>query len=481
MSLSFSHVVLGICIAWLLLAIRVQHHTHTPQDFLVARQRMRGFIAELGAVSAQVPLWLLLAIMAAAYSMGKAAAWIGFAAWLGVIVASWWLAPRLRARAQTHNTPTIARLLTVHTGEQLQMLSRRSVVAIVTLCLLLVASVQMRWLAEAVAPRLDLTVLQTLLFAGGAILICGLLGSLWLAAYTDALLTALIAVLGLVIAGAALYAAHNASGDVVSAFVKIFTEPAQRAPWEQTQYDDVLAIAFGVGVTFLIGGSLAQPVALARYVSRQELPAKQRWLATAWSAVTIVLALSLGWCARLIAGSPQSPLAYIEGWLIANWATPVIAVFLCIGLTALLSPCITVAGLWAHDLPRKERGSTLLWHRWALVVAVITMVWLAYRIPAHDFSLLWLAWHSLSASLAPLLIVQLAGKRVRPGSALGSIWAGFALTLIFHAMPDTTGDLLERAIPFIAAMGIALSGGDQRRNPNRADRGDETVHDRLPI
>jgi sodium/proline symporter len=48
-------------------------------------------------------------------------------------------------------------------------------------------------------------------------------------------------------------------------------------------------------------------------------------------------------------------------------------------------------------------------------------------------------------------------------------------------MPDTTGDLLERAIPFIAAMGIALSGGDQRRNPNRADRGDETVHDRLPI
>jgi hypothetical protein len=48
-------------------------------------------------------------------------------------------------------------------------------------------------------------------------------------------------------------------------------------------------------------------------------------------------------------------------------------------------------------------------------------------------------------------------------------------------MPDTPGDLLERCLPFIAAMGIALSGGEQRRNPNRADRGDKTVHDHLPI
>jgi sodium/proline symporter len=481
MSLSFSHVVLGVCVAWLLLAIRVQHNTHTSQDFLFARQRLPGFVAELGAVLAQTPLWLLMAIAVSAYSLGAAAAWIGFAAWLGVVVASWWLAPRLRARAQTHDAPTIARLLTVHTGEQLQMLSRRSIVAIVTLCLLLIVSVQLRWLADALAPRLDLSLLQTLLFAGGAILICGLLGSLWLAAYTDALLTALIAVLGFVIVCAALYAAHTANGDVLSALIKLFTEPAQRAAWEQTDHDDVLALAFGVGVAFLIGGSLAQPAALARYLSRAELPPKQRWIATAWSAAVVVLALLAGWCARIAASGAASPLAQIESWLALGWATPILALLLCIGMTALLSPCITVAGLWAHDLPRKERGASLLWHRWALVAVVVAMVWLAYRLPARDFSPLWLAWHSLSASLAPLLIVQLSGKRVRPGSALGSIWAGFALTLIFHAMPDTTGDLLERAIPFIAAMGIALSGGDQRRNPNRADRGDETVHDRLPI
>jgi hypothetical protein len=48
-------------------------------------------------------------------------------------------------------------------------------------------------------------------------------------------------------------------------------------------------------------------------------------------------------------------------------------------------------------------------------------------------------------------------------------------------MPDTPGDLLERTLPIVAAMGIALSGGERRRNPDRADRGDKTVHDHLPI
>jgi len=70
---------------------------------------------------------------------------------------------------------------------------------------------------------------------------------------------------------------------------------------------------------------------------------------------------------------------------------------------------------------------------------------------------------------------------VRPGSSLGAMWSGFVLTVLFHLMPDTPGDLLERTLPFISGVGIALSGGEQRRNPNRADRGDKTVHDHLSI
>jgi len=476
---SILQLVLGVGVAWLALAIRMQHNTHAPQDFLSARQRLPVFVAELGAACAHVPAWLLLAIAVAGRQMGAPAAWIGLAVWLSAVFADFWVAPRVRARAQTHDAPTLARLLTVHSGDQLQMMSRRSIVLIVTLALLLTTSVQLRWVAEALAPHLQLSLLEMLIFAGGAILICGLLGNLWLAAYTDAIVLVLIALLGILVLGAAFYAAQNASGNVAGALVELFTEPAQRAPWEQTQHDDVLTVAFGVGVAFLIASSLAQPVGLVRYLARPELSRRERWLAPVGSAIGVLLALLIGWCARIEAAAESSPLSLLSAWLSPGLLHVVLPLLLCAGMTALLSPCIAVAGLWGYDLPRRHRVQ-LLWYRWAFVAIVILMVWLAYVMPA-DFAPLWLAWHALGAALAPLLIVQLSGKRVRAGSALGSMWTGFALTLIFHAMPDTTGDLLERAIPFIAAMGIALSGGDQRRNPNRADRADQTVHDRLPI
>ena len=93
------------------------------------------------------------------------------------------------------------------------------------------------------------------------------------------------------------------------------------------------------------------------------------------------------------------------------------------------------------------------------------------------------AWAAryLAVLFGPLLLVRLSGKRIRPGSILGAMWAGFILTVLFHLLPDAPGDFLERVLPFLAAFGIALTGGERRRNPDRADRSQETVHDRIPI
>ncbi len=52
-----------------------------------------------------------------------------------------------------------------------------------------------------------------------------------------------------------------------------------------------------------------------------------------------------------------------------------------------------------------------------------------------------------------------SGKRVRPGAMLAAIWSGFLLSLIFHLLPDAPGDFLERVMPFVASLGIALTEG----------------------
>jgi Na+/proline symporter len=155
------------------------------------------------------------------------------------------------------------------------------------------------------------------------------------------------------------------------------------------------------------------------------------------------------------------------------------------GTVAIGSGLQTAAAHLANDLRRGGVPASLTHCRVALFLVVLLAVATAIYLPLagmqKNFDRLMFCWHALGATFGPLLIVRLSGKRVRAGSTLGSIWSGFLLTVVFYLMPDTPGELLERGLPFTAALGIALSGGERRRNPDRADRGERTVHDRLPI
>jgi sodium/proline symporter len=112
----------------------------------------------------------------------------------------------------------------------------------------------------------------------------------------------------------------------------------------------------------------------------------------------------------------------------------------------------------------------------AVCVAVSTLF-----APSTVFDHAMFGYTAIGASFGPLLLVRLCGKRVRPGATLGAMWSGFLLSLLFHLLPDSPGDFLERVLPFVTSLGIALTGGERRRNPDRADRSQETVHDRIPI
>jgi sodium/proline symporter len=117
----------------------------------------------------------------------------------------------------------------------------------------------------------------------------------------------------------------------------------------------------------------------------------------------------------------------------------------------------------------------------ATVAAAIVAACMALYAPQGLLDESLFAFTLLGASFGPLVLVRMAGKRIRPGAALGAMWAGAILTWLFHLLPDSPGDFLERVLPFVAALGIALTGGERRSNPDRADRGQETMHDRIPI
>jgi Na+/proline symporter len=145
------------------------------------------------------------------------------------------------------------------------------------------------------------------------------------------------------------------------------------------------------------------------------------------------------------------------------------------------SQLLALAGSLAIDTRRVNAPLSLAWNRAAMVFAAVCVVLSTLFAPSSVFEHAMFGYAAIGASFGPLLLVRLSGKRVRPGATLGAMWSGFFLSLLFHLLPDSPGDFLERVLPFVTSLGIALTGGERRRNPDRADRSQETVHDRIPI
>jgi sodium/proline symporter len=150
-------------------------------------------------------------------------------------------------------------------------------------------------------------------------------------------------------------------------------------------------------------------------------------------------------------------------------------------LASVGSRLLVIAASLSADTKRATSPLSYAWARVVLALYSIVAICFALYATGSILDQAMFAFSVLGSAFGPLLLVRLSGKRVRPGSTLGAMWTGFILTWMFHALPDSPGDFLERVFPFVAALGIALSGGERRRNPDRADRSQQTVHDRVPI
>jgi sodium/proline symporter len=177
----------------------------------------------------------------------------------------------------------------------------------------------------------------------------------------------------------------------------------------------------------------------------------------------------------------QAVFAMIERILPPALSAWIVTMLLGTLLLAIGNRLLVLSAALSTDLKRSLSPLTYAWARIVLVFYAVAALCLSLWSGARLVDQMFLAFTLLGAAFGPLVLVRLSGKRVRPGSALGAMWAAVVLTLLFHALPDSPGDFLERVLPFVAALGIALTGGERRRNPDRADRAQETVHDRVPI
>jgi sodium/proline symporter len=481
-SSDFVAITLVAASATLLLATWVlQARVHIGEDFALARRRLAAAFTGLSQAINCVPAWLLLMLSLLAYSTGLAAVWMALATLIGLAINWWWVAPRLRIQVGT-SSYTLSQWFAASAGDNLHATTRRSATAIVVVSVGLTTITLLQWAALHLSMAIGVTATTALALLVVLFLLCTVFGGMWSASIADVMQVGVLSVALPLIAGYALFAV----GGWQPLWSAIAARESVAGPWF-AGYSGVLAIALLVGYFFAGLGSAAQPSVLARYwACRDDATLRRaRWMAMAWSVVVLAVALLIGWCARALLNDADSGRELLTS--LAKQTMPdALASLVATGVMMVLalncvSQWVAVATHLAIDLRDAAQPLSLVWCRGSAFVFALFIGGAAMYLPRGGEDTLWLCWHALSAALGPLLLVRLTGKKVRPGSLLGAMWSGFVLTVLFHLMPDTPGDLLERSLPFIAAMGIALSGGDQRRNPNRADRGDKTVHDHLSI
>jgi sodium/proline symporter len=466
--------------AMFVIAAWAARRTHNAADFLIGNRRLGAWLTAFGYGGNTMSAWLFVALIAIAFRIGRPAVWMAGGIYLGTLLTLFFVAPRLRAIGS--GNVTITQVICSDAGDRLQSLIACSIGLIVLFALTLQIAVVTHFGATYLGADLGFDVGRTTVIPLAIIVIALFAGGMRAAAGLDALqcVAMLFVVIVGTVAGLVLLGGFPALGAGLDVF-----EPAV-ANWNGAK-NGVVAIAFCGGLFGFGAACLGQPAALARVLAARDERALRsaKFIALVWVAIALAAALACGWTARVLyAGleySEHSVFA-LSGRLLPPWISAILVVT---GVFALLcamaSPLFTLATQCSVDLKRTTLPLSEGWTRFALLLVSVLVIALTLWIPSVGLDQALFSMTAVGAALGPVLLVRLSGKRIRPACTLGAIWSGFALTTLFHLLPDAPGDFMERVLPFIAALGIALSGGERRRNPDRADRSQETVHDRVPI
>lgn len=466
----------------LVVAAWAGRRTHNAADFALANRRLGVWLTALSCTANTVNGWLLMTLAGAAFAWGWSAIWICGAFLLGSAINLFFIAPRLRSISVGQGTATLFQLLSADAGDRLQPIVARSAMLIFLLCVLLQTSAMLRFAGGLLVDEFGFNLISITLTSMFLITVGAFAGGLRAAAVGDAVQVIAVGLLAALLLAGASFAIEGWDQLKIA-----FTALGPLATDWFGGRKGVVALAFAAGV-FCIGlGMMGQPQLATRFMAARDEKTLFRasLLSLALTTLLVGLVLCCGWAASILYSDLKRPeLAMFT--IAERLLPPLLAAFIVATLIAAIfanvgSQLLALATTLGIDMRRVNAPLSIGWSRAAMVLSaaliVLSMLWA----PATVFEHAMFGYAAIGSSFGPLLLVRVSGKRVRPGAMLAAIWSGFLLSLIFHLLPDAPGDFLERVMPFVASLGIALTGGERRRNPDRADRSQETVHDRVPI
>ena len=430
------------------------------EDFFLGGRGLGPVVAAISYSSSASSAWTLLGLSGAAYVMGLSVLWVAGGSCLGMLVAWFWVGPRLMSYSRGKQQITVTDFLADDsTGN-----ARRAIVwtasGIIIFSFTFYVAAQFQGAGNTFSSSFGFSMTNSICLGALIITIYTLLGGFWAVSVTDTVQGTLMGLTALLLPIVALSEAGGWSGFVQA--LQAVSTPAQLS----LTADNAGLMAIGVIVGGLsIGlGTFGQPHMLVRFMAlRDEKSLKQaRIITIGWYGVVFGGMVLLGLIGHVLYPGIDNP-ENIFFTLTDSLFTPVLgAILLAAVLSAIMSTAdsqlLVAASAIAHDLGlgKKHAQRSLLVSRLTIVGLVIFSVLVALYLPEKIFSRVLFAWVALGAAFGPTLFMRLAGVQLKPIGVLLSILTGFSLAVVFYLMPNTTGDILERLAPFCVAFAVLL-------------------------
>jgi sodium/proline symporter len=424
-------------------------------DFFLGGRGLGPLVAAISYSSSASSAWTLLGVSGIAYVIGISALWIAAGSFTGMLVAWFWIGPRLMTYSRRHDHITLTDFLAHDAAGSM----RRAIVtvssAIIIFSFTFYVAAQFQGAGNTFASTFDLSMNRSILVGASIIMIYTMLGGFWAVSVTDTLQGLLMAFTALLLPFVALAEVGGFTG--FHEGLRAVSTPEQLS-WDGGSAG-LLAAGFIIGALSIGFGTYGQPHLLVRFMAlRDEKAMRQaRIITIIWYSIVFLSMLFLGLVGHVLHQAVDNP-ETIFFVLTDSLFSPFLgAVLLAAVLSAIMSTAdsqlLVAASAIDHDLGlgrgRPER--TLLISRLTIAFLVLFAVVVAIWLPERIFSRVLFAWIALGSAFGPTVFLRLAGVPLRSIGVLGSIIAGFGLAVLFYLLPDTPGDWLERLVPFCVA------------------------------
>ena len=443
-----------------------RRRSQSEVDFFLAGRTLGPFVAALSYSASSSSAWVLLGFTGLAYTIGLGALWVSLGSVLGMLVAWYWIAPRMRTYSRRHELLTLTGLVAQGTRGYWRLAIVWVASLIVLFSFVFYIAAQFQGVGNTFTTAFSLSWTQSILLGGAIVMIYTLLGGFWAVSVTDTIQGMLMMTVALILPIAAWRALGGWEGLTAAL---IASGNSLQLSWTAGNAG-LLSLGFILGGLAISLGAFGQPHLMVRFMALRDDSALRwaRLIATVWFLIVFSGMFFVGLAGRVLFPSIDNSETIF--FLVAEHLLPATlgAVVLAAVLSAIMSTAdsqLLVGGATVTEdlgLGQKRPHRILLISRLVIALLTVLAVLLSLYIPATIFSRVLFAWAALGAAFGPLVFCRLAGREIPPGLALSAILVGFLSSVLLYLLPNTIGDVAERLLPFVLGATILLLGSKPR-------------------